>query len=329
MSTGGEVSVMPGQYFEYVSLNGRSDIVIRGCGPQTRIISPALQSGGAGTATPVATISGLTAVVEILRSQHVQLLDLCIEAADGECGVLLDRARIEDDILIKGMPTNCRDVRLAELAISASTRPGIYVNEAELVEIDDSRIAMKPVFSQFPGVYLSGVELRFRHNWVGLRAEAAEWLPAEMNADLASQAAANTSVLAANDTGAAFEMKGLGAPGGVQIGGASKDVFIIENEIEGGDGNGVALGSVRFFDANGGDAGVATGVVWSGEDNCATNVGNQIPPTVGKYQGRRRRRGSSTSPSRAIASAAWASAASGRSASLIWSRRSRRSASRT
>jgi hypothetical protein len=61
-------------------------------------------------------------------------------------------------------------------------------------------------------------------------------------------------------------------------------VFIIENEIEGGDRNGVALGSVRFLDANGGDTGEATGVVWSGQDNCATNVGNQIPPTVGKFR---------------------------------------------
>jgi hypothetical protein len=294
--TGGEISVMPGKYFEYVSLNGRSDIVIKGCGPQTRLISPALQRGGAGAATPVATLSGLAAVVEILRSQHVQLLDLCIEAADGECGILLDRARMEDDILIKGMPTNCRDVRLAGLAISASTRPGIYVNEAELVEIDCSRIAMKAVFSQFPGVYLSGVELRFQHNWVGLRPEAAEWLPAEMNADLASQAVANTGAStsgsasaggtaapAANSTDA-LAVKGLGAPGGVQIGGASKDVFIIENEIEGGDRNGVGLGSVRFLDANGADTGAATGVVWSEQDNCATNVGNQIPPTVGKFR---------------------------------------------
>ena len=70
----------------------------------------------------------------------------------------------------------------------------------------------------------------------------------------------------------------------MQIGGAAKDVFIIENEIEGGDRNGVALGSVRFLDANGADTRAATGVVWSGQDNCATNVGNQIPPTVGNYR---------------------------------------------
>ena len=58
-STGGEVSILPGRYFEYIQVANRSDIVIKGCGAQTRIASPALQSGGAGSATPAPTASGL------------------------------------------------------------------------------------------------------------------------------------------------------------------------------------------------------------------------------------------------------------------------------
>ena len=235
-----------------------------------------LQSGGAGKAAPAATGSGLAAVVAILGSRHVRLGDLCIEAADGECGVLLDFATQDEARLFEKRPSNI-DVRLADLAISASTRPGILVNEAELVEAVSNRIAMKDVFSQWPGVYLSGVELRFRHNWVGLRNFAAEWLPAEMARDVGGYAASR----AASDV-----KKGLGAPGGVQIAGASKDVFIIENEIEGGDGNGIALGSVRLLNADGVDTGVLTGVVMTPKDDCATTISNQIPGTISSGGGK-------------------------------------------
>jgi len=275
-NTGGEVSILPGRYFEYIELKGRTDVVIKGCGSQTRIASPALQSGGAGEAAPAATGSGLAAVVAILGSRHVRFGDLCIEAADGECGVLLDFETQDEARLFEKRPSNI-DVCLADLAISASTRPGILVNEAELVEAVSNRIAMKDVFSQWPGVYLSGVELRFRHNWVGLRNFAAEWLPAEMVRDIAGYAASKA---------ASVVKKGLGAPGGVQIAGASRDVFIIENEIEGGDGNGIALGSVRLLNADGVDTGVLTGVVMTPKDDCATAISNQIPGTISSGGGK-------------------------------------------
>ena len=275
-NTGGEVGILPGRYFEYIELRGRTDVVIKGCGPQTRIASPALQSGGAGDAAPASTGSGLAAVVAILSSRHVRLGDLCIEAADGECGVLLDFETRDEARLFEKRPSNI-DVRLADLAISASTQPGILVNEAELVEAVSNRIAMKDVFSQWPAVYLSGVELRFRHNWVGLRNFAAEWLPAEMARDVGGYAASRA---------ASVVKKGLGAPGGVQIAGASKDVFIIENEIEGGDGNGIALGSVRLLNADGVDTGVLTGVVMTAKDDCATTISNQIPGTISSGGGK-------------------------------------------
>jgi hypothetical protein len=268
--TGGEVSILPGRYFEYVALKGRTDVVIRGCGPQTRIASPALQIDGSSGAKPAATASGLNAVVELLGSRHVQLRELCIEAADGECGVLLDYPP-EDTQILRVESASNTDICLASLSITASTLPGILVNEAELVEAVSNRIAMKDVFSEWPGVYLSGVELRFLRNWVGLQNASAEWLPGEMGQDLGDNAAAMSVGLA---------KKGLSAPGGVQIAGASKDVFVVENEIEGGGGNGVALGSVRLLDVNGGDTGILVGVVMTPEDDCATTVSNQIPKTI-------------------------------------------------
>src|SRR5262249_20772763 len=138
------------------------------------------------------------------------------------------------------------------------------VNKAGQVEIASNRIAMREVFSQWAAVYLSGLEIRFRQNWVGLlsAANSAKWLPVEMAQDLIG--AATTK----------------GAPGGVQIAGGSKDIFIIENELEGGNGNGVTLGSVTLLDVNGGDSGVLAGVVLTEQDDCATTVTNQVPTTV-------------------------------------------------
>jgi hypothetical protein len=263
-ASGGEVSILPGRYFEYVQLNGRRDVVIKGCGAQTRIASPTLQTGGAGAAKPAATQSGLMAVVAVLGSAHVVLRDFCVEAGVDECGVLLDYPPASPEEVD---PSNL-DVRLAELVMTASTRPAILVNKAELVEIASSRMAMESGFSQWPGVQLSGTEIRFRHNWVGLltAANAPEWLPREM----------------ADDLGAATEAskKGRGAPGGVQIAGTSKDVFVVENEIEGGSGNGVTLGSVLLLDANGGNTGGPTGVVLTPRDDCAKTVSNQLPGSI-------------------------------------------------
>jgi hypothetical protein len=263
--TGGEVSILPGRYFEYIHVANRTDIVIKGCGAQTRIASPALQSGGAGSAVPEPTASGLSAVVTILGSTNVELRDLCVEAADGECGVLLDSPQVAIEVAVqKAAALGNADVRLAELAIMASTRPAILVNEAEQVEIVSNRIAMRNVFSQWAAVYLSGLEIRFRQNWVGLlsAANSAKWLPVEMAQDLAGLTTTK------------------GAPGGVQIAGGSKDIFIVENEIEGGSGNGVTLGSVTLLDANGGDSGVLAGAVLTEQDDCATTVTNQFPTTV-------------------------------------------------
>ena len=52
---GGEVCILPGRYFENVSIEGRRDVVLRGCGWQTRIASAALKPApapAAGGAAP-------------------------------------------------------------------------------------------------------------------------------------------------------------------------------------------------------------------------------------------------------------------------------------
>jgi hypothetical protein len=76
-------------------------------------------------------------------------------------------------------------------------------------------------------------------------------------------------------------------PGGIHICGGSKDVYVLENEIEGGNRNGITLGSFAFLDANNNDTGQWTGVLVVPEDDCST-TGTLQPPgaTTGPNPGR-------------------------------------------
>ena len=92
--TGGAICVQPGRYFEHVVIKNLSDVVIYGCGCQTRLASPSLHAGSASLAPAGSTAeSGLAAVITVTGSQHIELRSFCVEAADQEVGILLDRVR--------------------------------------------------------------------------------------------------------------------------------------------------------------------------------------------------------------------------------------------
>ena len=93
--TGGEVCILPGRYYEYVVINGLKDVVIRGCGSQTRLASPSMKPGpqrGRGPRTSPRR-SGLAAIITVVNSSHIELRSLAVEAADSEAGILLDHIR--------------------------------------------------------------------------------------------------------------------------------------------------------------------------------------------------------------------------------------------
>ena len=68
--------------------------------------------------------------------------------------------------------------------------------------------------------------------------------------------------------------------GGIQVAGPSRDVFLIENQIEGGRFNGITLGSYDILNANGTDTGQTTGITTIHEDPCST-TGTLQPPGPG------------------------------------------------
>jgi hypothetical protein len=282
-STGGEVCIGAGRYFENVVIQNAADVVIHGCGPLTRIASASL-SGEAGAALTSAAASGMNAVVTVLGSSHVELRSLAVEAADAEVGVLLDRAAAQqadagiktEDVLLNPPDT---DITLHELVITASTLPAILALNVTLLRITGNRIATANVRSLWPAVWVSGNEIHVEHNWVGLQDAtiADAWLPASVIGDLPPGIKTELSGAAA---GSALVSTGLSlASAGIQIAGPSQDVYVVENEIEAGRRNGITLGSLVLLEADGSESSAPVGVLAVAEDDCSTTSTLQLAAT--------------------------------------------------
>src|SRR5262249_2820869 len=158
---GGEVCILPGLYFENVLIQGRRDVVLRGCGWQTRIASASLKPAPppAGPAAGAAKTDAppFAAAITITQSQHIKLLSFAVEAGGNEVGVLVDgtgtlsiasqstteATKVPRDLIIERIPTV--DVTVEDLVITASTAPAILADTVTLLQIESNRIAMENV----------------------------------------------------------------------------------------------------------------------------------------------------------------------------------------
>jgi len=298
-AAGGEVCILPGRYFENVLILGRRDIVLRGCGWQTRIASASLKPNAGGTADgPPANTPTLTyaAVITIVASEHVKLLSFAVEAARNDVGVLIDGTGVRSSAT-KANPKETihrrsvmldrgqtMDVTLDDLVITASKLPAILADRVTLLQIERNRVAMEDVTSQWPAVWVSGQEIRVVHNWVGIRSKLAdrEWLPATVTQDLAT--GPNTAAAAAATQARTVPLH----PGGIQIGGPATDVFVVENEIDSAGRNGITLGSLSYIDRDGRSTGEITGVTIVIPDPCDRPLTLTIPGGTTEEGGGRR-----------------------------------------
>ena len=243
---GGEVCILPGRYYEEVIVQDRTDVVIRGCGPQTTIASPSLKPPAPESSSgPSIAETGLKAVITVVGSQNVTLSSFCVEAGDEEAGILLDKDGKDET-----SEASDTDVTIEKLAITASTRPAIVARNVAGLVIDDNHIEMSNEWSPFAAVQVSGREIHLDRNWIGL------------------QKTESRIVLTRT-------------PGGIQIGGPSQDVYIVENEIQGGGQNGITLGSVTSLDRDGNEIAGLHGVIFADQNDCTTAHRLMIPPAEG------------------------------------------------
>jgi len=317
---GGEICILPGIYYENVNIVGCSDVVIHGCGWQTRVASASLAPGAggqtaqqaAGTASSAGAVNPVTAVISIAASQHIKLRSFVVEAADDEAGVLIDGtltsltpAQIAQLAALDpvGLAYPALDVALEDMVFTAATFPAILAERVRLLRIERNRVAMKNVASTWPAIYASGTEIQINRNWVGIQSAAnvQQWLPTVVAQDLS--AAGSTAGSAAGASAGSLsgsssisfvpistseepallntrfsevsasdlnQAPGVGHPGGIQIGGHSAEVLLVENEIQGGGRNGITLGSFSVIDANKNDTGEWNGVLLTGASDTAT-----------------------------------------------------------
>lgn len=315
---GGEVCILPGSFYENVRIVGRSDVVIHGCGWQTRVRSPSLQtinlgaSFQANTSDTAGAVNSIAAVFTIVASQHIKLRSFAVEAGTDEVGILIDGTgtslSTNQNAALEHIAIRLRatiDVTVEDMVLTASTLPAVLAQRVELLHIDRNRVAMENVRSLWPAIYASGTEIHIDRNWVGIQSAAndQEWLPSTVTGDLSGatlgtqasskQTAATASTTTADASATTREFFNDSAlsfisvlvalhPGGIQIGGTSTDVYILENEIEGGSRNGITLGSFDVLDTKGTVTGIWTGTTITGETDCSSTATLQ---TSGTYPG--------------------------------------------
>lgn len=208
------------------------------------------------------------------------------------------------------------DVTISELVLAASTSPAIAAVQATTLNICDNRILMQDVASDWPAIYVSGDEIAIKDNWIGLNDNTdAENYASPAMTD--AQGSTITSTVPATWTG----------NGGVQVGGFSTGVEIVNNQIEGGAFNGITLGGILQLQ-NGTSTGGLNGLFLASPvtSNMGTTLVRRRPAaTISSVRMDRCR----TSASKAIPSPVWVCAGSDQSASLLIRPPRRSSASAT
>ena len=311
-ASGGEVCILPGRYYEHVLIQGKHDVVLRGCGYHTRIASPSLKPGNAPANAPgndpaapkaAAPAGTFNAVISLDTSQHIQLLSFAVEADTDEVGILIDgtgklippppsvievRGKLKKaapivaaraDYLIGAV-----DITVEDTFLSASTLPVLLAKSVRLLRVDENRVAMANVFSLWPAVWVSGQEIHIDRNWVGIQSGATlrEWFPTTVVEDLFADSASKTSTKSSAEIDISDYLVNIARhPGGIQIAGPSRKVYVNENIIEGGRFNGITLGSYTILDANGDDTGTTVGITTTPEDPCSTTGTLQTPTETG------------------------------------------------
>jgi hypothetical protein len=236
-AAGGQVCILPGTYNENLVIDGRAEIMLSGCGKRSRIVSgpPAGEFALAGP------------VIHVRDSRNIRIEHLAVEAHDSGIGVLLENTGTRPapgaDEFAVGPPL-LRHIGLRDLWVTAATRSAIEVRGGAEIEIRDCDIQMADRATHWPAVFFLGDDGRIERNVIRVRPRDQAFL-------------SEGTPLAAG--------AGLG---GIQLAGTCERVWITENLIQGGNGNGITLGSIMIIDENGEDTGGLIDTLVDDDDPC-------------------------------------------------------------
>ncbi len=213
--TGGEVCILPGRYEENVVLQAphNRNVILSGCGPRTVIKAPTDKPG-----------------IYVQFGQGITIESLAVEAHDDGIGILLEGEELtadgeEEDKYLK-------DIVLSQLSVRAVKNNAIKGSTAQTLALSNSVIHIQErerFRTRKPAVYLEGDDMLIERNEIRV---------------LSSNAPDDDTAL--TDDPNRF-VPAQQAAGGLQIGGGSERVRIINNLISGGIGNGISLGRIDLI----------------------------------------------------------------------------------
>jgi hypothetical protein len=155
-------------------------------------------------------------VFHIRDSWHITIEQLFIDAPDDANGILVDVTSEADEN---------RDIVMRELTMNATTVSAIDVEQGTGVTIRDSFIEMADVATQFPAIFFIAENGLIERNVIRVDAE--------------------------DGIDEAFWVNASAGLGGIQLGGWCYRVHVVENVIQGGNGQGITLGSIIEVDDQG------------------------------------------------------------------------------
>ena len=234
-AAGGEVCILPGTYTEFVVIQGRRNIRMHGCGPRSRIIAPAPQPNAPNTLP----------AIHVTDSRGIYIDSLAVEAQPQGPAILLDNAGSNaGEFKAAAQLANLHDIKLLNLRVTAQARSAIEARNGRYIEIRHCDIRMIDTPTGWPGIFFLGDDGVIEDNQVRVRSQRQR------------------------DDDITWPVPAAAALGGIQIGGTSDRVRIINNVIQSGIGNGITLGSVLVLDADGKDTGTNLGWVVNVFDPC-------------------------------------------------------------
>jgi hypothetical protein len=220
-AAGGQVCVLPGEYIENIQITNRANITLTGCGLRSRINS----------GPPAGEFPEASPVIHVRGGTNITIADLAIVAHETGPGLVLEGAdpNFGQD---QAITTSLIGVILRELDVSAVAQSAIRIVNASQVVLRECHVSMRDAACLDPAVFALGDDVLIERNVVEVPVSRID-TPSTVGA-----APLNTSGF----------LPGSLSRGGIQVGGTSDRVRIIDNLIRGGSGNGITLGSLIFID---------------------------------------------------------------------------------
>ena len=146
-TTGGKVCVLAGEYYEdNIIIDDLHNVIIEGCGSQSRVISPVAADGGITT----------NPVFQVTDSTSVRIAALDIVASDLANGILVE----------ENTSGATHDIELQDLHITAATRSAIEVHLGSDITIQHCHIDMQDQAGDWPGIFVAADKVLVRENTI-------------------------------------------------------------------------------------------------------------------------------------------------------------------